>query len=490
MTNAMFEELKSIAGWTDEDCSGVTITGRDPALPTRFLIGEIAAGVHAACGNAAAKLWELRTGCLQNVSIDVRPATASMRSFFYLHLPGGAVDEMTRASMLGGFCRTRDNRWFFVHPGFPHLRAGTLKLLDCENTSAACAAAVAKWDSQELEDAFAENGLCGAIVRTAAEWRAHPQGKLLSRLPVVEITKIGDSPREPLPKGGNRPLSGVRALDLTRVLAGPTCARTLAEHGADVLKISAQGLPTSANFDIDTGHGKRAAFIDLRTKSDAGKLWELLEQADIFCQSYRLGALAGHGLSPEEVAARRPGVIYAFMNCYGSVGPWAERRGWEQLAQTVSGIAHEEGQFVLPPLDEETVKRLGRYGERLQTPAGEPRLLPGAITDYVTGYLLAFGTMVALQRRAREGGSYLVTASLTQSGMYVERQGRVNAEEAKLQMGSLSPEEMKKWSVEKDSAYGHIAYLAPVVQMSLTQPRWELPTVPLGTHEPVWLSRD
>ncbi|MDP2920317.1 MAG: CoA transferase, partial [Dehalococcoidia bacterium] len=280
MPNAMFEELKAIAGWTDEDTRDVTIAGRDPVLPTRFLVGEVAAGVHAACGLAAARLWELGTGRRQRVTVDVRPAAATMRSFFYLQLPGG-MDLMTQASMLGGFYTTRDDRWFFVHPGFPHLRAGVLKVLGCEDNPESCGAAVRTRDSVELEETFAEHGLCGAIVRSAKEWSEHPQGQTLSRLPVVEILKLGESPPEPLPSG-DRPASGVRCLDLTRVLAGPTCARTLAEHGADVLKVSAEHLPTSASFDVDTGHGKRAAFIDLRSEKDTDKLWKLTEQADVF----------------------------------------------------------------------------------------------------------------------------------------------------------------------------------------------------------------
>lgn len=487
MSNTMFNELKTLAGWTDKDCNDVTITGRDPVLPTRFLVGEVAAGVHAACGLAAARLWELKTGHRQQITVNVRAAAATMRSFFYLQIPAG-MDQMTQASMLGGFYQTRDDKWFFVHPGFPHLRKGVLKLLDCEDNPTSCGAAVGRHDADGLEDAFAEYGLCGAKVRSAAEWAKHPQGQALAKLPVDQIIKIGDSPPEPL-YPGNRPLSGVRCCDLTRVLAGPTGSRTLAEHGADVLKISAKDLPTSATFDVDTGHGKRTAFLDLRRQSDTEKLWELVKQSDVFCQSYRLGALAGYGFSPEEVAKKRPGIIYMFMNCYGPVGPWAGRRGWEQLAQTVSGLSQEEGQLALPVPGAEALKAMGRYGQRLQTPTGQPRLLPGAITDYTTGYLLAFGAMVALHRRATEGGSYVVATSLTQAGMAVERMGRASAEAAQAQVEMLLPAEVEGLSVERDTAHGHIKYLGPIVHMSETPSRWDLPTVPLGTHEPVWLQR-
>jgi crotonobetainyl-CoA:carnitine CoA-transferase CaiB-like acyl-CoA transferase len=485
LENVMLEELKSIAGWTDDDCKDVIISGRDPVLPTRFMVGEIMGGVHAACGIAASKLWELRRGRRQSVTVNVRAAAATIQSFQYLQM---SVDNMPPIPPIMGFFKTRDDRWFFAHSALPHLLEGVLRVLDCENNIESATAAVRRRDSNELEDAFGKFGLCGATVRTATEWAEHPQGIELSRLPVIEILKIGDSPPEPLPQG-DRPLSGIRCLDLTRILAGPTASRTLAEHGADVLKIGAEHLPNIPMFAVDTGYGKRSAFLDLRRPADNDKCWELVEQADVFCQSYRLGAIASHGFDPENVVARRPGIVYVSMNCYGPVGPWAGRRGWEQLGQTVTGLALEEGQLVLPPPNKDELKRLGRFARSRQVLPGQPRLLPGAITDYVTGYLLAFGAMVALERRAREGGSYVVRSSLTQAGMCVQRMGRANIEEAKEQSIMLPLEDLKKISIEEDTAFGHIQHLAPVVEMSETPPHWELPVVPLGTHQPVWLER-
>lgn len=486
MSNAMLQELKPIAGWTDRDLEQITISGNDPVLHTRFPVGEIAAGVHAACGLASAKLWELRTGRRQQVSVDVRSAVATMQSFFYFRLFAPPPQVLSQFR-IGGFYLTRDNRWFYVHPGTDFMRV--LKVLGCENNFESCTDAVSKRDSNELEDAFAEYGLSGAIARSAKEWAKHQQGKILSSLPVVDIIKIGDSPPEPLPRG-DRPLSGVRCLDLTRILAGPTSARTLAEHGADVLWVGAQHLLDVFSFSMDTGHGKRPTFLDLRQSTDREKLWKLTEQADVFCQSYRLGAIAGHGFSPEEVAARRPGIIYSSINCYGPIGPWAGRRGWEQLGQTVSGLAIEEGQLPPPPVDEEYLKLQGdSYVRSWHSPVGQPRLLPGAVNDYTTGYLLAFGTMVALYRRALEGGSYAVRCSLSRTAMSVERMGRVDKEKAMAQSEFLPSEFIERISLNEDTPYGRIRYIGPVVQMSETPVRWAQPTVPRGTHQAVWLDR-
>ena len=150
----------------------------------------------------------------------------------------------------------------------------------------------------ELEDALAAKRLCGAVCRTEAEWLAHPQGAVLASKPVVEIERIGDGP--PMPLGdAPRPLSGVRVLDLTRVLAGPTCARTLAEHGADVLHIASPRLPTLPLFEMDTGHGKRQAYVDLDDAAQAETLRELVRGADVFSQGFRHGALERRGFGAE-----------------------------------------------------------------------------------------------------------------------------------------------------------------------------------------------
>src|SRR5262249_35904314 len=150
---------------------------------------------------------------------------------------------------------------------------------------------------------------CAGLARTAEEWARHPHSAAVATQPLLEIRRIGEAKPEKLPEGP-RPLSGVRVLDLTRVLAGPTCARTLAEHGADVLKVGASHLADSGLTEVDTGFGKLAAFIDLRERAGAETLRGLLREADVFSQSYRPGTLAGRGFSPEEAAKLRPGIVY------------------------------------------------------------------------------------------------------------------------------------------------------------------------------------
>jgi CoA transferase family III len=299
-------------------------------------------------------------------------------------------------------------------------------------------------------------------VRSNAEWLAHPHGQVLAGKPIVEITKIGDSDPEPLPRG-DRPLRGIRALDLTRILAGPMAARTLAEHGADVLMVTAERLPQIAEHVLDTNHGKRSCFLDLAQREDAARMKALIQGADVFSQGYRPGMIGKLGFGPEEVAALRPGIIYASINCYGADGPFSHRGGWEQVAQTMTGLCHE-----------------GRTAARPNGPA----LLPAAACDYTTGYLAAYGILLALAKRARDGGSYHVRVSLCQSGMFIYRQGKVAFPGLDL---DLSAAELDAIRIESRPKSGPLRHLGPILKFSEAQPRWTLPTPQLGGDAPEWL---
>jgi len=334
-------------------------------------------------------------------------------------------------------------------------------VLGCEDTREAAAAAVAKWTAGDLENAFAAAGLPTGMVRSRAEWHAHPQGLAVAELPLLEIVKIGEAPPEPA-GAGPRALSGIRALDLTRVIAGPICGRTLAGYGADVLNVSSKHLPNLLGLVIDTGLGKLSASLDLRQAGDADRLRALVRDCDVFCQSYRPGALARLGLGPEELARLRPGLVYVTLSAFSHAGPWRERRGFETIIQSVTGMAHEQG--------------LGAAG-------GErPQHLPAQVVDHGTGYLAAFGAQVALARRAREGGSYLVRVSLAQTGKWVDALGRVDGRRTP----DLTLEDVEDLMTDMDSPYGRLRHVVPAARLSETPAFWSRPTVPLGTHPAAW----
>jgi len=455
---AALETLWSLAGGEPAALERATLTGADPILPTDFKIGTAASAVIAAGALAASEIWRLRTGRGQAVAVDLRAAVAAFRSERYLR--ADSQPDLHRRDPLFGFYQAGDGRWIQIHSNMPHHRDGALRLLGCEGTREATAAAVAKWTAGDLEDAFASAGLPTGMVRSRAEWHAHPQGLAVAELPLLEIVKIGEAPPEPA-GAGPRALSGLRVLDLTRVIAGPVCGRTLAAYGAAVLLVSAQHLPNLPGLVIDTGFGKLSAWLDLRQPGDAAELRALARGADVFCQSYRPGALARLGLGSEELARLRPGIVYVTLSAFSHAGPWRERRGFETIIQSVSGMAHEQG--------------LEAGGER-------PQHLPAQVVDHGTGYLAAFGAQIALARRAREGGSYLVRVSLAQTGRWVDGLGRVDGRDTP----DLTLEDVQDLVTDMDSLYGRLRHVLPAARLEETPAFWSRPTVPLGTHPPAW----
>src|SRR5579863_4227305 len=458
-----------VAGLDPERARSVEITdAADPVLPTPFRIGEAGAAALAATGLAAADLWQLRTGRRQEIAVDLRQATASLRSGHYLKMEKPDVSRERNPVM--GMYPAKNGRWSYIHANFPNHRAAALGVLGCAEDREEVKKAVAKWDALELEEAIIAAKGAGGMVRSMTEWAAHPQGMAIASLPVMEIIKIGDSPPEKLPDG-DRPLSGIRVLDLTRVLAGPTCARTLAEHGADVLKITAPHLPNIGYQEFDTGHGKLSAYLDLRREADLATLKGLVREADVFSQGYRPGTLAERGLSPEALAAQRPGLVYVSLSAFGHKGPWSGRRGFDTVVQTVSGITTRQAEL-FPGAE-----------------AGQPQFYPVSAIDYLTGYLMAFGAMAALKRRAAEGGSWLVRISLAQTGRWLVGMGEVPAADLADVPKEFSAEEIARWSIESDTPVGRLKHLGPVLRLSETQPYWARPTVPLGHHPPAWPAR-
>ena len=468
MSRNTLSTLTSIAGWDEQRISEVEFTGgTDPILPTPFRIGDTAAASLAAVGLAVSDLWKIRTGRGQDVRVDVRQATASMRSSRYMTKDGKSI-AAERHTLMGVY-PAKNGRWSYLHCNFPNHRDAALSVLGVEEDAEAVRQAVSRWDALELEEAIITARGAGGMVRSMDEWAQHPQSAAVASLPLIEIEKIGDSPPVPLPEG-SRPLSGVRVLDLTRVLAGPTCARTLAEHGADVLKITGPHLPSIGSQEFDTGHGKLSAHLDLREEKDLETLRELIRQADVFSQGYRPGTLAGRGLAPKNLAGLRPDIVYVSLSAFGRVGPWASRRGFDTVVQTVSGIT-------------------ARQGELFPGAEPGPQFYPVSAIDYLTGYLMAFGTLLALARRVREGGSWLVRISLAQTGSWLVGRGQVPEAELQEVPEDFTPDEIARWSTFSDLSIGRVSHLAPVLQLSETQPHWSRPAVPLGYHEPVWPNR-
>jgi crotonobetainyl-CoA:carnitine CoA-transferase CaiB-like acyl-CoA transferase len=451
--------LWGLTGGEPDALSAVSLSGQDPVLPSSFRVGTAAQVSISAAALAAAEFWKLRGGHEQTISCDMRAAAAEFRSERYFRI--GDQPRGSAWDKIAGVYKAGDGRWLRLHTNFPHHRDGVLDILGCANERDEVQAALNDWSAQQFEDAAAERGLVVTMMRTADEWNAHPQGRAVAQLPVLEIIKIGEADPQPL-KASDRPLSGVRVLDLTRIIAGPVCGRTLAAHGADVMRVTSPYLPHIPTIVPDVGRGKLSSFIDLQTNEGRTILRGLVRESDIFSQGYRPGGISELGFLPQAVAEILPGIIYVSISAYGHEGPWSDRRGFDSLVQTASGINHDEAQAA------------GIEG---------PKELPCQALDHATGYLMAFGAMVALKLRATQGGSWLVRGSLAQTGRWLRQMGRV---QNGFDCTDQCLDDVQDLIENSKSGFGELNAIRHAAIMSATHAHWTRPSVPLGTHAPAW----
>ena len=444
------------------DLAHVRCADAPPVYASPFAVDTAAAAMVGASALAAARLHRERGGRWQEARIDARHAAVAYRSERFLRVDGKPAGEQWHE--VSGYYRAGDGRHVHLHCNFPHFRERTLRVLGAAGNRGDIARAVAGWSAFELEEAVIAAGSCAFALRSREEWLAHPQGRAVASLPLLTIERSGGAPPEPLPPA-ERPLAGVRVLDLTRVIAGPLCGRTLASYGAEVLRIGGAHLPWSVRLVLDTGFGKRFAFLDLRTEEGRARLRALAAGADVVVQGYRPGAIAGRGFGFDAVRALRPGVVYLSLSAWGEAGPWAERRGYDSLVQTASGIAREGGD------------RAGIEG---------PRPLPAQALDHSVGYLAAAAVATALARRAREGGSYGIRVSLAQTGRWFDSLGRVGDPAG----DDPSPEGHADLMARMDSDWGAITYVRPAGALSETPPRWTRPPPRPGADDPAWAAAD
>lgn len=439
----------------------VSFVGDGPALDTPHRLAAGAAAAIAAVGMGAAQRWHAHTGQSQSIRIDGVQAVCALEPSHFQQQQGYPLPQSSHSRELkSGFYATADGKWFLPSGSYPHLRDATLALLDCANTQSAIAAAVARHTGDQLEQRCAELGIPGVYARSRAQWLAHEQGAALQAVPVIDIERIGDSAPEPA-RCLARPLDDLRVLDLSHVVAGPVAARTLGALGADVLRVSAPHQPDPIAQILDTGIGKRNTYLDLRRQPDQATLHRLARQADVVVQSWRPGALDALGACSARLADHRPGLIYVSISAFGHVGPWQNRKGFDQMGQAATGLAVA------------------------QNPHGRPALVPTRlVNDYLTAYLAAAGVLQALARRARDGGSYHVRLSLARTAMWLQQLGPSHARAPFVAYDALQPV-----MEQRDSPFGRLTQLGPVATLSATPLYWHLPPAPLGSHDPAWRDR-
>jgi crotonobetainyl-CoA:carnitine CoA-transferase CaiB-like acyl-CoA transferase len=461
--NKILSGLWTLAGGELSGLEAVVLTGEEPQLPSSFRVAAAAQASIAAAGLAAAQIWRLRSGQSQEVAVDMRHAVVECRSERYLRVDGKPPPPTWDA--IAGIYKTRDRRFVRLHTNFRHHRDAVCKLLNCKPERDDVQAALTQWDGEAFEAAAYAGGCVVALMRSRDEWSALPHAKALAALPPISIEKIGDAAPKPWP-AGDRPLEGLRVLDLSRVIAGPVAGRTLAVHGADVLLISGPELPAIPWLTIDTGRGKLTSLVELKSEQGRGVLRDLLASADIFSQGYRPRALASLGFAPEDAARISPGIVYLSLSAYGHAGPWAERRGFDSLVQTATGFNHAEGEAA------------GVDG---------PKELPAQMLDHATGYLMAFGAMMARARQSREGGSWHVRVSLAQTGTWLWNLGRI-ADGFKTE--DLKGDAVSPFLEEASSGFGALRSVRHSAVLSTTPAFWARPAMPLGSHPPQWPARN
>jgi crotonobetainyl-CoA:carnitine CoA-transferase CaiB-like acyl-CoA transferase len=413
--NEVFRDLyQQVAG---REPDGGVILGDAPALPGGFLIGPAAAACVATTNLAAADLLRAKGSEPGPVTVDARAAALAFGTERWLRVNGEPPGEVW--AELSGDYPAADG-WVRLHCNYPlHARAAC-RALSVPADRDAVAEAISLRSALEIEEGVLAAGGVAIALRTAADWRAHPAGRATRATPLVAVDQLGDAPP--------RPGSGFRVLDLTHVIAGPVCGRTLAAHGADVLHVGAAHLPTVGTLVIDTGFGKRTTHLDLRTPAGRDVLRGLVAGADVLVQSFRPGTLARRGFGFAELARLRPGIVVVNLSAYGHVGPWRSRRGFDSVVQLAAGIAADGA-----------------------TVTDRPVALPLQALDHGTGWLAAAAVLTALRRQAIEGGSWRVRLSLARTAAWLDDLGRQPPGEP------LVPEPADL--AETDSPFGRVRYL-------------------------------
>ena len=458
-------QLLDHAGLPSDTAQGLLLTGADPALPSSFGVGTAAQATVAAAALAACAVGRQRGQARQTVSVDMRHAALECTGWF-------SVDGVTppQWDAFSGLYQTADG-WVRIHANFAHHRDGALRLLGLDPATATRAdaeALLATWKAAAFEDAAAAAGLVATRMRSFSAWDSTPQGRAVARQPLFTLRRIDGPPAAPLAlpelAAGDRPLTGVRVLELTRILAGPVGGRALAAHGADVLLVNGPHLPNIASI-ADTSRGKRSALVDLREAEGRATLEALAGEAQVFIQGYRPGGIEARGFGPEQLAAIRPGIVYVSLTAYGTQGPWAGRRGFDSLVQTAMGFNLAEAEA-----------------------AGEarPRPLPFQALDECTGLLMAMGAAAALHRQQTQGGSWLVEVSLAQTGHWLRHLGRVPDGFAVSAPKTLEQPGEDGLLESSASGFGALRAVSHSALLPKTPAKWDRVSMPPGSHPPAW----
>lgn len=382
-----------MAGALGLDVVGVSITGM-ATFESPYPVSDLAAASVAAAGAGVTSVLE---ACgLGGPTATVRREYAD--AWFRAGVrPVGWIAPSPWDPIAGDY-RTADG-WIRLHTNAPAHRDAALRVIGVDAEPDTVARAVGIWQADQLEAEIVAEGGCAATMRTPEQWRRHPQGQSVAAEPLAarETTDAfdGESTWKPTLE---RPLAGLRVLDLTRVLAGPVATRLLAGLGADVLRIDPTGWDEPA-LAHEVTVGKRTARLDAHDPAGLSRLQRLVSEADVVVHGYRSDALERLGLGESERREARPGIVDVSLDAYGFTGPWSGRRGFDSLVQMSAGIADAGMRSVA---------------------ADRPVPLPVQALDQATGYLMAAAVLAGLSQRVVRGTGSIARLSLARTAVELE----------------------------------------------------------------------
>lgn len=541
-THRIFRQLvRQTPGFTQDEkvLSKVRFTGESfPVIPGPIKATSVAAALHAMTGVLADEILALRGvqnddrritvntthaafwfGCIATAFLDGEDAVGLIRAGRLKQLipdwEQGWTNTPLKYRATALYPTSDPEVWYSLHGSMnaePVLRSIGVDpgapIGTNEEAAAHISARVSRLSPERLEMTNLLNGFCGSICFNPRQWRESEMGRSLAAHPLVDVRPqphaVPTPPVAfpPLDPADRRPLAGVKVIDMTRVIAGPQIGAILAAYGADVIRVNPPHLPDINIMQLTLNAGKRTIAVDLRREDEAALLRSLIADCDVFIQGFRLNKMPKYGLGLADLlrvaGERGRGIVYCSENCFGPDGYYAERPGWQQIADAAAGSAYVTGRS-LPGL-----------------PAGEAVLPSLPISDMSTGALGAVGAMLGLRRRAVEGGSYYAHASLVavnayalteEVGLYPEqtveecrerfRWGEMRGSHHVLDLLVTVWDGWKRvlggyleagsgWFQSfDDSAFGgkRLSILKPVVHFDGDEestPRWKTPSVPYG----------
>jgi hypothetical protein len=459
----------------------VRVTGPPGLLPAVYDVAALATASIAAATLAVAELGARRlwTG-VPEVGLDRLAAAAAFRSEALLRPVGWEQPPIW--DPIAGDYRAADG-WIRLHTNYAYHRAAALRALGIEDTDQVdreqVAAHVLRLSAPDLENRVVAEGGCAAALYTVEGWAAHPHGTVAGGEAAIRLERRSAPVDRALPKPGigrepgmgweaadGGPLTGIRVLDLTRVIAGPVCTRTLAAWGADVLRIDPPGFAEVPALLPETTAGKHCAEIDLRVDEDRARFSALVTEADVIVQGLRPGALDRLGFSDPALRRLNPGLCIAKVDAYGWAGPWAGRRGFDSLVQFSCGIAAAGGAAV---------------------GSDRPVPLPAQALDHATGYLLAAAICRGLTGRYDGLAPADVRGALVGTANLLMEQAVSRPEESPAGSDPSVPGPgLESLTAVRDTFWGPVSAVPPPGSIGGARGGWLIPAGPLGRDEPIF----